>query len=87
MTVTCKLWVYTSAIDDWMPAGTHATASSKGVINDGNAIGETQANRLQHCEILSNLRHFERAYLEVTAIGGTSTAVTAYLVNRVLRRG
>lgn len=81
MTVTLKLWVYSEANSTWMPAGTDATAANKGLLNGGNAIPEgPNADSITHTEIIANLRHYDRAYLEITAIGGTATAVSAYLV-------
>ena len=82
MTVTLRLWVYSSAISEWMPYGTHATAASKGVLNEANAIGEVNLNSIVHAELVNGLHHFDRVYLEVTAIGGTATAVDAYLIGR-----
>lgn len=82
MTVTVKLWVYSVLRANWAPLGTHATASSKGIINQGNAIGETSADKIMHTEIVTGFRHFDRVYAEITAIGGTSTAISGYLMGR-----
>ena len=77
MTVTCKLWGYNLQLAKWYPLGTHATAATKGIINEGNAVGETGTDVIAHCEPLAGLRNIQRLYLEVTSIGGTSTAITA----------
>jgi hypothetical protein len=80
MTVTLKLWLFDGIARRWYPAGTNATAASKGLLNEGNAIGETGTDKIRHTEAVGNIRHFIRAYLEITAIGGTDTAISAYLV-------
>jgi hypothetical protein len=79
MTVTCKLWGYNTQLAKWFPLGTHATAASKGLLNEANAIAETSADGIAHAEQVQGLRAFQRVYLEVTAIGGTNTAVSAVL--------
>lgn len=78
MTVTLRLWGYDAALAVWMPLGT-GTGSGKGVLNAGAAIDEVSADSLVHAEPLEFVGHFERLYVEITAIGGTSTAVTCYL--------
>lgn len=82
MTVTLKLWGYSSVTGGWHPFGTHATDATRGIINEGNAIGEVATDLLRHAEMVAGLTAFERIYLEVTAIGGTATAVSAWLVAR-----
>lgn len=77
MTVTCKLWGYNTQQAKWYPLGTNATAANKGLINEGNAIGETGTDSIRHAELILGIRGFQRLYLEVTTIGGTSTAITA----------
>lgn len=79
MTATIRLWGYDSLIADWLPLGPGADAT-KGTINDGNALGETGANIIRHTEPVDLPCHFERLYVEVTAIGGTATAINAALV-------
>lgn len=79
MTVTCKLWGYCAERAKWYPLGTNATAASKGLINQGNAIGETGTDTIAHCETVTSLQKINRVYLEVTAIGGTATEITALL--------
>lgn len=79
MTVTCKLWGYSIQTATWYPLGTGATAANKGLINEGNAIGETGTDVIAHAEPVSSLFAFERLYLEITSIGGTGTAIAAYL--------
>ena len=77
MTTTVKLWGYTIASGVWVPLGTGADAT-KGTINAGAAIGETAgiADVIRHSEIVSGLFNFDRVYAELTAIGGTATAIT-----------
>jgi hypothetical protein len=81
MTVTLRLWVY-SALTGWAPFGTHATGATRGVINGGAAIDEAESDLIRHAEIVTGLCAFERVYLQVSAIGGTDTAVSAYLLAR-----
>ena len=83
MTATFKLWGYHgSPITQWTACGTGAGAS-KGLINGGAAVDEGPvADTIAHAEPVTSLAHFQRIYLEITAIGGTSTAVTAWLVAR-----
>ncbi len=79
MTVTVKLWGYFPAMAEWAPLGVHATAATKGVLNDGNAIAETTTDGIQHAEEIFGLMRCSRIYAEITAIGGTSTAISAWL--------
>ena len=84
MTVSVKLWVYSNAVAEWVPYGTDATDDNKGLLNEGNAIAELTAvaNRLLHGELVNGLHNWDRVYAQVTAIGGTDTAVDAWLVGR-----
>jgi hypothetical protein len=80
MTVTVRLWGKLPVASGlWVPLGPGADAT-KGVLNLEAAIGETGADAIRHSEVIENLLLFERLYVEVTAIGGTSTSVTAWLV-------
>jgi len=81
MTVTVRLWGYNVGVAKWYPLGI-GTAALKGVLNAGAAIAEDAslgADVLLHCEVLNSLHRIHRVYLQVTAIGGTATAVTAML--------
>ena len=80
MTVTIKLWGYSPVSATWHPLGTNATAATKGIINEGNSIGETGTDTIAHAEIVQGLSAFSRVYAEVTASGGTATAVSLWLV-------
>lgn len=77
MTVTIKMWGWYDTVAAWAPLGIGAT---KGVLNDGTAIVEETADNLVHVESLSGLKQLQRVYAEVTAIGGTATAVDVFLV-------
>lgn len=80
MTVTLKLWGFSLAAADWCPVGTDATAANKGLLNQGNAIPEgPEADTIQHTEPLADPGLFTRLYMEVTAIGGTATAVSCWV--------
>jgi hypothetical protein len=70
-----------TSIGAWAPAGV-GTGAAKGLINAGASIDETGTDMLRHAEPVSLVAHAERIYLEITAIGGTSTAVRAFLVGR-----
>jgi hypothetical protein len=82
MTCTARLWGYHPGPAAWFPLGAGA-ASTKGVINATAAIGESGTDVIRHAETvaLPGLAG-SRLYLEITAIEGTSTAVTAELVVR-----
>jgi len=83
MTCTARLWGYHPIGDGmWFPLGT-GSASTKGTINAASTLDETAADKLRHLEPLALLGVAgSRLYLEITAIGGTSTAVTAEIVVR-----
>lgn len=82
MTATFRLWGYLpTPIAQWVPLGPGGD-TTKGTINEGNAIGETGSNQILHVEPVDFPAHFTRLYLEITAIGGTATAVTAWLLGR-----
>jgi hypothetical protein len=80
MTVTLRMWGYSPLTANWHPLGTNATMASRGVLNQGNAITEDGSDILTHAETVTGLAAFTRIYLEITAIGGTNTAINAYLV-------
>ena len=79
VTMTLRLWGYSEALAVWMPLGT-GTDADKGKLNAGAAIGEVGTDVALHAERIEDLGCFDRVYLEVTAIGGTSTTVSAILV-------
>jgi hypothetical protein len=79
MTVTIRIWLWSPASEAWHPAGTSATAALRGVLNIGNAIDEMDTDLLSHMELVEGLRHFDRIYAQVVAIGGTATAVSLWL--------
>jgi hypothetical protein len=87
MTVTLRAWgkfgtlAGLTSVGAWSPLGT-GTAAAKGVINNGAAIEETSADVLRHAQPFSLTAHMQRLYIEITAIGGTSTAITVFLVGR-----
>lgn len=80
MTATIKLWGYNSATGRWSPLGTSSTAASKGLLNGGAAIDETGTDLIDHSEPVYQVSDFDRIYAEVTAIGGTSTAINVSLI-------
>ena len=76
MTATYRIWGYGS---DWIPLGTGGTGTTKGTLNSGSADTEASTDVLRHAETLNYPGLFSRLYLEITAIGGTATAVTGYI--------
>jgi hypothetical protein len=82
MTATFRLWGYLPVGGGlWLPLGPGGD-TTKGIVNLGAAVGETSADSIRHAEVIENPGSFQRLYLEITAIGGTSTAVTAWFVVR-----
>jgi hypothetical protein len=88
MTCALRLWGYypTLAGGTWVPIGPGAD-STKGTINEGQALGETGTNVIRHAEPVDLVGHFSRLYCEIVSIGGTSTAITAWLIARRLYGG
>jgi hypothetical protein len=82
MSVTLKLWVWHDVLAEWMPLGSSTVDADRGKVNQATAIGEVATDKLQHTELVRGLRHFDRIYCEVTAIVGTGTAVSAWLLSR-----
>jgi len=79
MTATIKMWGYANSI--WCPMGTSSTDADKGKLNENNALGETSANAIAHAEPISYVGHFDRVYAEITAIGGSATAINVVLLS------
>lgn len=80
VTATIRLWGYNTLAAQWFPLGVGADLT-KGTINGGVALGESGvADMINHSEPVYLVGLWDRAYAEVTAIGGTSTAVTVDLV-------
>lgn len=80
--VTGRLWIYFSKIghgenamtvNSWFPIGTGADAT-KGTINAGSAMGETDTDIVRHAEVISNIEYGERVYLEYVSGTGTYSA-------------
>lgn len=77
MTVTLRLWSYSGAI--WFASQPFNVSSA--APHTAVAIPETGSDDIGYAEwVKFDLRTAERLYLEVTAIAGTSTAVTGYLI-------
>lgn len=82
-TMTCTATIWTYAGGKWGRPGVGATSSVKGLINEGNTIDEVTADIICHFEEITWLAHFERVYLEITAIAGTATAVKGLLLGGI----
>lgn len=79
MTVTVRMWAYSPLTAAWHPLGSSGTEADRGKLNGGNAIDEDGSDNVVHAEPVSGLGAFTRLYSEITAIGGTATAITIYL--------
>lgn len=77
MTVTLKAWMRFGTL-----AGLTNGAWCPSVLNGGSAIAEADTDMLRFAEPFSLSGHADRFYTEVTAIGGTNTAVTCFLRGR-----
>mgnify|MGYP001570413081 FL=1 len=81
LTATFRLWGKADAVGIWCPLGT-GTDANKGKLNAAVACGETSADVIAHSEVVEGLECVDSMALEITAIGGTATAVSAWLVAR-----
>lgn len=83
MTVSAKMWGFNLGVGMWTPLGPAATDANRGAINGAVAIGElaAPADLLEFSDLIDGLFAMDYAYLEITAIGGTATAVSAWLVS------
>lgn len=78
MSTTIRLWGWNSSANDWLPMGV-GTDSTKGQIDASTSLDETQADRIQHTEVIAGLSNLEAIYGEITAISGTGTAINLAL--------
>lgn len=74
-----RLWGYQECTGKWYPMGTGADAD-KGKVNEGTELGEVASNVVLHAEPVLYVGHFDRIYLQCTAIGGTDATANAWLV-------
>ena len=81
MTATLRIWGRSDIVGIWCPLGT-GTAAGKGIVNAGVACGETGADLIRHSEVVEGLECVDSVALEITTIGGTATAISAWLVAR-----
>ena len=84
MTATIKLWagvvgLGASGAGKYIAASVGSTATA-GVLNGGAAFDEHAADDISRLDIIALPRLARKMYAEVTAIGGTSTAVTVDLI-------
>lgn len=70
MSCTLRLWGYDSQSAKWYPLG---------YLNSGNSIAELSADSIRWAEKVDDLFDWDRLYVEVTAIGGTDTAINVAL--------
>lgn len=82
MTMTLKMWGFRADVGAWVPFGSSTTDANRGLLNAATAIGElaAPADQLLYSDVIDGMWSFERAYLEVVAIGGVATAISAWLV-------
>lgn len=66
MSCTIRIWGYDSVSAQWYPLG---------YLNSGNSIAELSSDSIRHAEKFDDLFDWDRVYAEVTAIGGTATAI------------
>lgn len=81
---TGRLWGYHAQLAQWIPLGTGAD-TTKAILNGGVAIGATKTNTVLHAEPVLYAGHFDRLYLEATAVAGTAATFEAWMVT--LRNG
>lgn len=79
MTCTLRMWGWSPEHLKWLPLGPGVDAD-KGKINLVSALGETGTDLIAHEETFQHFRMFTRLEAQVTAIGGTATAITVKLV-------
>ena len=79
MTATVKLWAGITVPAFYSAAGT-GSASAAGVLNGGSAFDEHAADVINRLDILELPGLARKFYAEITAIGGTGTAVNVDLI-------
>jgi hypothetical protein len=79
--ITVRIWLYCTETAAWHPAGVNSTVTSRGVLNDGNAITVDGAAVLAHNEPIQFLSGADRIYAELVANTGGTAAVDCYLVS------
>lgn len=77
---TFRLWGYVANLGGgtWVPLGT-GSDSTKGTLNNGASMGATAANTVLHAEPVYLAGHFDRLYLQLTGIGGTTPSFDAWI--------
>lgn len=78
LSATCRLWGYLTAAAKWFPLGT-GTDANKGKLNAGSAMGEVTTDVLLHAEPVLYPGHFDRLYLEITALSGSGASINAWI--------
>jgi hypothetical protein len=76
MTVTLRVWHRLGALGWFVLKALNASTAAP---STAVAIAETGADTIGYMEMVDGFGIGDRYYLEVVAIGGTSTAVTGYL--------
>ena len=71
------VYLYSTVVGQWLPAGISSTIANRGMLNDGTTI--TGTTTLVHSQPLFGLSAFERIALQATILTGTSMTVSAYL--------
>lgn len=78
LTATLKLWIgyrYSTSAGEYV-AASPGTSTLAGVLNGGAAFDEHATDIIHRADVVQYPRLGRKHYVEVTAIGGTGTAVT-----------
>jgi len=86
--MTCKVgvWGYVAELDLWF----RFAVLNKAADGSPQDIAETSVagdDKIYYAERILGVRHFDRLYVELIAIGGASTAVDFYAFTRTPPRG
>lgn len=81
----CRVMVADSASLVGGPLGVGADAT-KGMLNNGAALGETSANAIYHREVISGLAAADGIQVQLGVISGTDTAIRVELLMPIFNR-
>lgn len=78
MTATVAIWGYQADLQRWWRFK---------ALNAGAAIAETSSDKIDYAELIEGLRHFDRVYGELVAVGGTTPSYEIHLFARSPKPG